>query len=274
LKILKIKEKLKKLSKKTGRSYNDLALELAMESLVVRLIKNQYLNKNLVFKGGFVIYKAMKSNRFTRDVDSLSFTNNVPKLKENLEKAILAKTINDFNFYDLSYEDLHHIEGYEGLRCSIRFNLSEKVKDFKKGQKLHLDIGFGDPISSKIIKTKLNTLIIDKQTKWNIYPIENIISEKLEALIKRGDLSSRAKDIYDLSLLLPKIENIKLLKKAIKDTFSKRKTKIPTSFYNTISNINTKILETSWGTIDLIGKNVDFNKTWLNFLSELEKLKL
>ncbi len=274
MEILEIKKKLKELSKNTGRSYNDLALELAMETLILRLMKNDYLSNNLVFKGGFVIYKSLESQRFTRDVDSLSLSHDISKLKNNIEKVITKKTNDRFIFYDLTYEDLLHVEDYEGLRCSFRFNISDTLKDIRKGQKLHLDIGFGDYLACKSISVDFNSLITNDLQTWKIYPLESIVAEKLEALVKRGELSSRAKDIYDLSLLLPIIENFKLLNKAITGTFTRRKTELPNNFHNAISKIDTSILKTAWGSIDLIGENVDFDKTWKLFLKQLKKSKL
>ncbi|MBI3901121.1 MAG: nucleotidyl transferase AbiEii/AbiGii toxin family protein, partial [Chlamydiia bacterium] len=38
---------------------------------------------------------------------------------------------------------------------------------------------------------------------WSIYPIETIIAEKLHALINRGHLNSRSKDVFDLVAFLP-----------------------------------------------------------------------
>jgi hypothetical protein len=43
--------------------------------------------------------------------------------------------------------------------------------------------------------------------------------------------------------------------------FKKSNTDIPNSFHSTISNLDTKILETPWGAIDIIGKETSFKQT-------------
>lgn len=59
------------------------------------------------------------------------------------------------------------------------------------------------------------------------YPIETILSEKLQTIYSRGFLNSRSKDYYDLYLLYKfqqKNINFSLLKQACENTFKYRKT--------------------------------------------------
>lgn len=65
-----IRAQLSNLSTKVGRDFNAIALEFALERLVVRLRSDTKLAKSLVFKGGFVMLKAYGSNRLTVDVDT------------------------------------------------------------------------------------------------------------------------------------------------------------------------------------------------------------
>jgi len=50
---------------------------------------------------------------------------------------------------------------------------------------------------------------------WSIYPPEYIIADKFHATFSRQGQSTRAKDIYDLSLLLPDVEDVPELMKAV-----------------------------------------------------------
>jgi hypothetical protein len=57
------------LSKKSPSfSINELRIILALERIVARLIAHKFLEKHLVFKGGFVLLKTLGSTRFTRDL--------------------------------------------------------------------------------------------------------------------------------------------------------------------------------------------------------------
>ena len=63
--------------------------------------------------------------------------------------------------------------------------------------------------------------------------------------IKPEYTNSRSKDVYDLSLLLPKVD-INDLKKAIEKSFKHRGTKIPESFLNILKQLKTSRLESGW----------------------------
>jgi hypothetical protein len=65
-----IKQKLVFLSQEMDRDFNGLALEFAIERLVVRLQSSPKLSKHLIFKGGFVMLKTYGSNRSTIDLDT------------------------------------------------------------------------------------------------------------------------------------------------------------------------------------------------------------
>ncbi len=60
------------------------------------------------------------------------------------------------------------------------------------------------------------------------YTIETIIAEKFESIISKNITATRAKDFYDLYILMSKHSNDinnKNLVKAIENTFNKRNTK-------------------------------------------------
>ena len=60
------------------------------------------------------------------------------------------------------------------------------------------------------------------------YTIETVIAEKFESIISKNITTTRAKDFYDLYMLINKYKidiNNKILFKAIKNTFNKRNTK-------------------------------------------------
>lgn len=63
--------------------------------------------------------------------------------------------------------------------------LGEKPQKQQKAPKLHLDVGFGDYLTKSLKIQKLQSIIVKEDLSWKVYPIETIISEKLEALIKR-----------------------------------------------------------------------------------------
>lgn len=71
-------------------------------------------------------------------------------------------------------------------------------------------------------------VILDMETPMvNVYSIEPLIAEKLEAIIHNGYLNSRYKDFYDIYILSMKYEfSYKTLYSAVVETFENRKTKM------------------------------------------------
>lgn len=72
------------------------------------------------------------------------------------------------------------------------------------------------------------TLLEEKPPRVKVYSIENIISEKFEAMVKLAMANSRMKDFYDVyALSLSHNFQGRRLRKAIESTFQKRKTPMP-----------------------------------------------
>jgi len=271
--IFPVKKKLKELATLQKRNYNDLLLEFALERVVYRLIQNKYIYANFIFKGGFVVYKNYGGNRFTRDIDVLDLSNDRIKIITNVTNSLIhPKRRDEFWFGEIQNYDLLHIENYPGIRFEIRYMLGEKPQKQLKAPKLHLDVGFGDYLTKSLRIQKLQSIIVKEDLSWKVYPIETIISEKLEALIKRGSVGSRAKDVYDLTQLLPKIYDTSELLEAVKSTFQKRQTPFPKSFSESLLAMDINTLMSAWNSVEIIGTEMTFNSIWEKLLKLIKVL--
>ena len=105
----------------------------------------------------------------------------------------------------------------------------------------------------------------DKSIFIMTYSIETIIAEKFETIISRNVLNTRAKDFYDIYMLI-KLNNYNKenLIKAINKTFNKRNTTTDiTEIKNTIKDISaSKILMDLWSKykqIYIYAKDIEFS---------------
>ena len=98
------------------------------------------------------------------------------------------------------------------------------------------------------------------------------MAEKLETFVKRASANSRAKDIFDLNLLLALYQNPTEIKKAIRKTFENRKTKMPESFYEIAKEMNHIILKPAWTAVQLMEGDTSFEDSWAQFLENMKKL--
>lgn len=249
MKIASIKSKLVALANDLDRDFNALALEFAIERLVVRLQENQDLAKHLIFKGGFVLLKAYGSNRATVDLDTSIHGISIEDAEEKSASTITKDWSDGLWMGSIESEELKHQTEYAGRRLTIRFSFGKPKIDIKRLGKIILDIGIADKITPGPIKAEMQPLLGGEPISWKIYPAETIVAEKLHALVAHGNQNSRMKDIYDLTILLPRCEDKNLLRRAIKQTFSHRATEEPKSFSKYWRDLDKTILKRSSGAV-------------------------
>ena len=243
-----VKNKLVSLATSMDRDFNGLALEFAIERLVVRLQRNAQLTKHLIFKGGFVMLKAYGSNRATVDLDTSIQSISVEEAEE-LARAVIQEDCEDGLWMGaIETEKLEHQTKYAGLRLTIRFSFGKPKVDVKRLGKVILDIGVADVITPAPTISKIHPVLGGEPIAWQVYPLETIAAEKLHALINHGSLNSRFKDIYDLTIILPRCDR-SVLGRGIKRTFSHRSTPIPASFFEHWQKLDKSVLKRSSGAV-------------------------
>ncbi|OGT03756.1 MAG: hypothetical protein A2143_11210 [Gallionellales bacterium RBG_16_57_15] len=90
------------------------------------------------------------------------------------------------------------------------------------------DIGFGDAVTPAPLQQTYPTLLDMPAPVLAVYPLETVVAEKLEAIVKLAGFNSRVKDYFDLWVLM-RYENLDriLLPAATRATFARRKTSVP-----------------------------------------------
>ncbi len=256
-------------------SANELRIILALERIVARLSADSNLDKHLIFKGGFVLYKTFGSTRFTRDLDALGYKIEKDQIEELVPMALALDLSDGFWFGDVRVDSLDEQGEYGALRFDCAYQIGDppdKKKAFKKLSRIHFDIGFGDAIPADLEFSEMSPLLpYQSHTSWRVYPPEFIFSEKLQTLVDRQVVNSRGKDVHDMAILFDQCDSKKLAS-AIQKTFKRRNTPIPISFLTFAENLDTKLLEKSWNSVKLIDQTSSFAAFWKVLLSHLEKI--
>jgi len=264
---------IQKLSKEEKNlSFNDLRLLVALERAVARIEAHPKLSEHLIFKGGFVLLKTLTSNRFTRDIDALAVDLRRSQVPDLVKMALKRDLDDGLWFGDIEVEDLKDQGDYGGYRISFPFQIGEPPtaeNKIKKLSRLHLDIGFGNEIEKTKVREEMPSLLPGQAPiLWRIYPLEFIYSEKIQALVDRGQTSSRAKDIYDMTLIFPKLGSPSRYWSAIQKTFETRKTPVPKNLSDFFS-----ALDTSWRSVQLSPPKKPFLEIWNLFLNQIKILE-
>ena len=191
------------------------------ERFLERLSKSKY-KFNFVIKGGLLISSMIGiDNRTTMDMDTT--IKGVP-LQEEVIRNIVSEIINvkvddgiDFEITDISH--IREEDEYENFRVHLIANF-EKIKNDMK-----IDITTGDAITPKEIEYLYPCLFQEESLRILAYPLETILAEKYESVIKRNIATTRMRDFYDLYNLynLKKDEiDFGILKQAIISTAKRR----------------------------------------------------
>ena len=236
-----ISDRLSKIAKNLNLPYKLILTEFIIERLAVRLVAEKSLSHALVFKGGYVSLRVYQSPRYTVDLDALLRNGKLSKAVVDAKLAAQTDIRDGVWFLPERDFSLETQGEYGGHRIVFRTGIGEVLSDVRKAQIINLDIGTGDPIvpTERTIKTPY--LLGNGELSWTVYPVETTVTEKLHALIVRGSLSSRSKDIFDLVLLIPKC-NVDDLRKALIETFRYRGESMPDNFAETVRNIDGDLL--------------------------------
>jgi predicted nucleotidyltransferase component of viral defense system len=245
-----VKERLRNVSTQTGKEYQSLFRQYVQERFLFRLSKSIYAN-NFILKGAllFLAYDISRL-RPTRDIDFLgsSISNKKDELAD-IVKEILKIECEDglhFDVDDIESENIVDDGDYHGVRIKFYAYLENSR------ERVQIDIGFGDKITSGPIEIDFPTLLDFPAPRLKVYSVESAIAEKFEAIVSLHLKTSRMKDFYDI-MFFAENHNFKkdILKEAILTTFKHRETDI---------ELRKKIYEDKFKTEDQL------QKYWVAFL--------
>lgn len=233
-------DKLNSIIKKRANGSNDVSLHLHQmfffEHVLMRLEKSKYID-NIILKGGVLLSSIIGSDmRTTKDIDAT--LKSIPLNEEtirNIFEEILSINIEDgFIFNIESIKDIRVDDVYGGYRINV-YGEFDKLKTH-----FFIEVTTGDIITPREIKYKYNSIFEKKTINIMAYTIETIIAEKFESIISKNISTTRAKDFYDIYIIvnnhIDKVNKITLIK-AIQRTFKHRNTNYNIEYLNDIFDI-------------------------------------
>lgn len=195
-----IKDFLKNYLKK-GLTFQDAKSRICQDIILNKISKSKY-NSNITLKGGIIMYNISKDNRrVTKDLDM------------------------DFIRYSLSDESIHNfINNLNNVNDELKIKIKGKIEELKQqdyhGKRIYVEITdkMGYKLNSKLDIGVHNDLCIEQEeycfllneindsATLLVNSKEQIISEKLKALLKFKGISTRYKDILDIYFLITNTE--------------------------------------------------------------------
>lgn len=215
-------------SKETNIPSDLLMRSYMMGKLVEKISESEYKD-NFVVKGGFLLGSVLGiENRATMDLDTTVRKMKVTerKLDQTFSEILDGDTEEGIEF---SLKDLKEIRGadfYPGYRANLQAKLGTMVVDLK------IDVTTGDVIHPEAIEYDHRLLFEDKSVEILAYPLEQVLAEKLHAAIYLEETNTRARDFYDIYMLIAteKID-VPTLAETMDRTFKARGMEEPLSEY-------------------------------------------
>ncbi len=196
--IDKWKSHIRKLSKEKNISIVEIQQRFILEEFVKKISCSEYKN-SFIIKGGFVVSTLLGiDTRSTRDID---MTFNPTIFNENEIVSILNKVmeVDNDSFFDYKISNIKNTQlddGYSGFNVTL-----DAVHD-KLKLRLKLDISNNTLIYPYAVHANLPSMINDQNINVMSYPLENIIAEKFETTLDRGEFNTRMRDLFDIQFLM------------------------------------------------------------------------
>lgn len=228
---------------------NTLINYYMMERFLCRINKSKYIY-NFVIKGGFLLSSIIGIDmRSTMDIDAT--VKGIPVNSytiTNIIDEIIKVDLEDNIKFEIEKISTIHEEGYyENFRVTLIANF------FNMKVPIKVDITTGDVIIPNEIDYNYSLLFTDKTLSIKAYPILTILAEKIESIIVRNITNTRARDYYDVYILLKQNPDIDIdeLKNATYKKAEERKTK--------------DYLENTLKYFDYIKSSKELEELWKNF---------
>ena len=194
-----VHQRLKNVSKESGRSFNDLVQYYALERWLYRL--SQSGHENLFILKGALMLVAWRAPilRATRDIDLLARTSNdLDGIKRIIAEICRTDVPEDGVLFDpesVTTTRIAEDADYEGVRATFTGILATTRLS------MQIDMGFSDVITPGPVGISYPTILDYPAPVLRAYNRETAIAEKFEAMVSLGRLNSRMKDFFDVWLL-------------------------------------------------------------------------
>jgi predicted nucleotidyltransferase component of viral defense system len=229
-----VRARLLALSKERAQPFDILLTRYVLERLLHRLGTTSYKDR-FALKGAMLLTVWFPDpHRQTRDVDLLGFGDPTPEAVLAIFREVCAIVLDDGVVFDIDKLELDRTREeleYGGLRIRTFATVG--------GARIRVvvDIGFGDATEPGLTEADIPVLLDQPPLRMHAYARETVIAEKFQAMVAFGHGNTRMKDFYDILVLSRSYEfSGDALARAIAATFARRKTEIPVSLPDALTD--------------------------------------
>jgi predicted nucleotidyltransferase component of viral defense system len=239
-----VRQQLLNIANSTGEDFGLVLTRYALERLLYRLSESKY-HDQFILKGAMLFQVWTNApHRPTRDLDLLGrgdpSLEHCEEVFRGLCKIAVAEDGLIFPAETVKAEKIKEEQDYEGVRIKFLAHI-ENVRI-----PVQVDVGFGDAVTPGLIDYP--TLLHMPAPRIQAYPMNTVVAEKLEALVRLGILNSRMKDFYDIWFLARTFPfEAKALSGVLRTTFERRKTELSSDVLKLLQDLSSDpAKQTQW----------------------------
>jgi hypothetical protein len=226
--VASVLARLRNVADKVGLTFNDVLQSYVIERFLARLAQSPHAD-SVLLKGALLLRVwGIPRARPTMDIDLLrrgeaDIASLVALVKQCA--AIVDETDGvTFDPATVVADTIRDEAEYVGTRVRLQARL-DNVR-----QMVQIDFGVGDTVYPRPRVIEYPVLLGGAPLKLSAYPVETAIAEKFQAMVALDFKNSRMKDFHDICTLSQIFAfDGRALSRAIKSTFERRRTPIPTT---------------------------------------------
>ena len=190
---------LKNISKREKIAYIEIVFRFFAEEFLRRLSKTQFKDK-LILRGGYLVNQLTDFEGITdKTLDFLYIDSDEKQLDVNNVISNIISADTKFNFCEFSAGSAEKMVGQTGYN-GYRINITAKIGSIRLN--FDVNIGIGDILFHQTEELSIVSILSDDEKNEILsYPVESVISEKLDIILKRFELNNCMKHMYDIVLL-------------------------------------------------------------------------
>lgn len=198
-----LKDWINNLAKKNHVAANTILQNYMLERFLERIALSEYRD-NFILKGGFLIAAMVGIDmRSTMDMDTT--IKGLPVSETEIKKIIsdiINVPVEDNVYFELqSIKAIHEISEYDDFRINLVANF------FTMRVHLKIDVTTGDIVIPREVDYHFKLMFEERSILVKAYNLNTILAEKVESILVRNVLNTRARDFYDVYILLNTRQN-------------------------------------------------------------------
>ncbi len=192
-----IRQRLKNLATAQAVPFQEILQRYAIERFLCRLSQSEHAGRFVLKGAQMLVAWGSPRTRPTMDIDLLGYTGNDLVNLETIGRAVCSAPQSEpdgltFDADTVKAVRIKEDADYEGLRVTFTARLDNARIP------MQIDVGFNDIITPAPEPVAYPSLLGMHEPQLRGYNRDTLIAEKVEAMIKLGELNSRMKDFFDV----------------------------------------------------------------------------